>query len=80
MVTETDIALADGRMLHSYDTGSVGIGELTVVWHHGTPNIGAPPSPLLPAAAERGIRFVSYLSSNRSTRLGTPITMPIRCS
>jgi pimeloyl-ACP methyl ester carboxylesterase len=31
-----------------------------VFWHHGTPNIGAPPEPLLPAAAERHIRWVSY--------------------
>jgi pimeloyl-ACP methyl ester carboxylesterase len=35
-------------------------GRLAVVWHHGTPNLGAPPEPLLPAAAERGIRWVSY--------------------
>ena len=34
--------------------------RLTVVWHHGTPNVGTPPEPLLPASAERGIRWVSY--------------------
>ena len=58
---ELDLELSDGRTLHAYDTG---IGKapdaLTVVWHHGTPNIGAPPEPLFPAAARLGIRWVSY--------------------
>lgn len=66
MVTETDIALADGRTLHVYDTGPVGPGggedgaELAVLWHHGTPNIGTPPEPLFAAAAGHGIRWVGY--------------------
>ncbi|HEX4362543.1 MAG TPA: alpha/beta fold hydrolase [Pseudonocardia sp.] len=66
MVTETDLALGDGRTLHVYDTGtdtSTNAGadaRLTVFWHHGTPNTGAPPEPLFPAAAERGIRWVSF--------------------
>ncbi|MFI1660704.1 alpha/beta fold hydrolase [Streptomyces sp. NPDC020472] len=34
--------------------------RLTVFWQHGTPNVGAPPAPLLPAAARLGIRWVSY--------------------
>ena len=66
MVKETDLKLSDGRTLHIYDTGEgtregtrEGTG-LTVFWHHGTPNTGAPPEPLFPAAAERGIRWVSY--------------------
>ncbi|WP_424533337.1 alpha/beta fold hydrolase [Sphaerisporangium viridialbum] len=58
MVTELDLKLDDGRTLHVYDTG--GDGRLAVFWHHGTPNIGAPPEPLFPAAAELGIRWVSY--------------------
>ncbi|MFL6143766.1 MAG: alpha/beta fold hydrolase [Labedaea sp.] len=58
MVIETDLALPDGRTLHAYDTGAA--GGLTVFWHHGTPNIGAPPAPLFPAAARLGIRWVSY--------------------
>jgi hypothetical protein len=53
---ENDIALSDGRTLHVYDTG-VGHARLTVFWHHGTPNTGAPPEPLFPAAADRGIRW-----------------------
>ena len=58
MVTELDVTLPDGRTLHAYDTG--GDDLLAVVWHHGTPNIGAPPEPLFPAAARLGIRWVSY--------------------
>jgi pimeloyl-ACP methyl ester carboxylesterase len=61
MVTETELRLKDGRTLHAYDTGADGTaGRLTVFWHHGTPNIGAPPEPLFPAAARLGIRWVSY--------------------
>src|ERR1700674_3893124 len=61
MVTETDLELSDGRRLHIYDTrGADGNDRLTVFWHHGTPNLGAPPEPLLSAAAERGVRWVSY--------------------
>jgi pimeloyl-ACP methyl ester carboxylesterase len=60
-VTETDLELSDGRTLHVYDASADDPHDrLPVFWHHGTPNIGAPPEPLLPAAAELGIRFVSY--------------------
>jgi pimeloyl-ACP methyl ester carboxylesterase len=57
-VIETDLESGDGRRLHVYDTG--GDGSRTVFWHHGTPNIGAPPRPLFPAASRLGIRWVSY--------------------
>ncbi|QUQ66716.1 alpha/beta fold hydrolase [Kutzneria sp. CA-103260] len=50
---ETDLTLADGRTLRVYDTGS---GD-PVFWHHGTPQIGAVPAPLL---ALPGIRWLSY--------------------
>jgi pimeloyl-ACP methyl ester carboxylesterase len=61
VVTETDLELRDGRTLHMYDAAADGAdARLVVFWHHGTPNIGAPPEPLLPAAAQRGIRWVSY--------------------
>jgi pimeloyl-ACP methyl ester carboxylesterase len=56
---ETDLTLSDGRTLHVYDTGA-DHARLTVFWHHGTPNTGAPPEPLFPAAAARGIRWVSH--------------------
>jgi pimeloyl-ACP methyl ester carboxylesterase len=62
-VTESDVDLGDGHVLHVYDTGDPGtphVEPLVVVWHHGTPNIGAPPRPLFDAAARLGIRWVSY--------------------
>ena len=58
MVNEIDLGLADGRTLHGYDRGAA--GDVAVVWHHGTPNIGAPPEPLFAAADRLGIRFVGY--------------------
>jgi pimeloyl-ACP methyl ester carboxylesterase len=61
MVTELDLELEEGRTLHVYDTGADdAAGRLAVFWHHGTPNIGAPPEPLFPAADRLGLRWVSY--------------------
>src|ERR687898_344772 len=61
MVTETDLELGDGRTLHAYDTGAHDAnGRLAVFWHHGSPNIGAPPEPLFSVADRLGIRWVSY--------------------
>jgi pimeloyl-ACP methyl ester carboxylesterase len=61
MVTETDLQLGDGRTLHAYDTGARdAAGRLAVFWHHGSPNIGAPPEPLFSVADRLGIRWVSY--------------------
>ena len=61
MVRELDLGLGDGRTLHVYDTGADDAdGRLAVFWHHGTPNIGAPPEPLFEAADRLGIRWVSY--------------------
>ena len=60
MLTETDLKVADGRNLHVYDTGEQRGTRLAVIWHHGTPNTGAPPEPLLPVAGRLGIRWVSY--------------------
>jgi pimeloyl-ACP methyl ester carboxylesterase len=61
MVTEHDLALENGHTLHVYDTGHTGrADELAVFWHHGTPNIGAPPEPLFRAADALGLRWVSY--------------------
>lgn len=57
-VTEFDVSLPDGRTLHAYDRG--GAGGLPVLWHHGTPNIGAPPEPLFEAADRLGLRWISY--------------------
>ena len=61
MVNETDLELSDGRRLHIYDTrGDDADTSLAIFWHHGTPNLGEPPEPLLPTAAQRSIRWVSY--------------------
>ncbi|CAM3647901.1 AB hydrolase-1 domain-containing protein [Deinococcus saxicola] len=60
-MTETDLILEDGRTLHIYDTGAQGLTQpLTVFWHHGTPNIGAPPQPLFEASRRLNIRWVSH--------------------
>lgn len=59
MTTEHDLTLDDGRTLHVYDTGADG-GRLAVFWHHGTPNLGAPPAPLFPVSERLGLRWVSY--------------------
>ena len=60
-ITEIDLELNDGRTLHVYDTGTSNSDQqLTVFWHHGTPNIGSPPAPLFAASERLGIRWVSY--------------------
>ncbi len=60
-MTETDLRLDDGRTLHAYDTAADGAdARLAVFWQHGTPNTGAPPEPLFPAAAQLGVRWVSH--------------------
>jgi pimeloyl-ACP methyl ester carboxylesterase len=68
MATEADINLADGRVLHAYDTrpgrngGSPGTPDspTVVFWIHGSPNVGSPPEPLFAAAEANGLRWVSY--------------------
>ena len=49
-----------GRTLHIYDTDPEKDERLPVVWHHGTPNVGAPPEPLFAAADRLGLRWVSF--------------------
>jgi pimeloyl-ACP methyl ester carboxylesterase len=53
-----DISLADGRTVRAYDAG--GGDRMALVWHHGSPQTGAPLEPLLEIAARRGIRLVTY--------------------
>ena len=57
MTTPTLVPLPDGRTLRAYDVPA-DEPRLTVFWHHGTPNVGTPPEPLLPMSHE--IRWVSY--------------------
>jgi pimeloyl-ACP methyl ester carboxylesterase len=54
-----DVPVDDGRILRAYDNGLSG-EKGVVVWHHGSPQTGALLEPLLVAAAERGIRLLSY--------------------
>jgi pimeloyl-ACP methyl ester carboxylesterase len=60
MVIERDVRLTDGRLVRSYDTGAESHDALTLLWHHGSPQTGAPIEPLLAAAAARHIRLLSY--------------------
>ncbi|TYB45319.1 alpha/beta fold hydrolase [Actinomadura chibensis] len=55
---EFDLDAGGGRRLHAYDTGTAAPGGPVVFWHHGTPNIGAPPRPLFAVAPD--IRWVSF--------------------
>ncbi|HZE37707.1 MAG TPA: alpha/beta hydrolase [Stackebrandtia sp.] len=59
MIREFDLDVGDGHTLHAYDTGPAD-ARLTVLWHHGTPNIGTPPEPLFPLSQRLGIRWVGY--------------------
>src|SRR3954469_880918 len=58
VVAQRDLRLADGRTLRAYDAG--GGPAAALVWHHGSPQSGAPLPPLVEAAARRGIRLASY--------------------
>jgi pimeloyl-ACP methyl ester carboxylesterase len=58
---ELDVPLDDRRSLHAYEASpESGTAGLTVLWHHGTPNIGSPPAPLFAASERLGIRWISY--------------------
>ena len=60
-ITELDVALLDGGVLHVYDTGPWDdAAALPVLWHHGTPNTGHPPAPLFDTATALGLRWVGY--------------------
>ena len=47
-----------GRTVRAYDSNLD--SELVVLWHHGSPQTGALLEPVLDAAAERGVRLLSY--------------------
>jgi pimeloyl-ACP methyl ester carboxylesterase/acyl dehydratase len=58
---EFDVRTDGRRVLHAYDVGPTGRSdELVVLWHHGTPNTGAPPEPLFDTARSLGIRWIGY--------------------
>ena len=58
---EVEVGVDHRRVLHAYDVGPTGHpDELVVLWHHGTPNTGAPPEPLFEAARSSRIRWIGY--------------------
>jgi pimeloyl-ACP methyl ester carboxylesterase len=59
VIAEIDLTLPDGATLHAYDTGQAH-ADLVVLWHHGTPNTGEPPQPLLADSERLNIRWISY--------------------
>ncbi len=77
---ELDLTLPDGATLHVYDAG---LGGLPLFWHHGTPNTGAPPAPLLAAAERLGLRWVSWDRpgyGGSSARPDRPVSSAARCA
>lgn len=54
------VELADGSALHYYDATPDASGHVPIIYHHGSPNIGEPPGPLIGPAAERGLRWIGY--------------------
>lgn len=61
MVSFQDLRLQDGSTPRVHDSAEGSAADaFTVLWHHGSPQTGAPLEPLLVAAAERGIRLLSY--------------------
>lgn len=60
MLTSQDIRLRDGRSLRAHDSAPGEGGAFTLLWHHGSPQTGAPLEPLLRAAGDRRIRLISY--------------------
>lgn len=58
-MTERDVVVRDGRTVHVHDTHPGDTSRQVVWWHHGTPNVGAPPRPLRPASDRLGLRWVS---------------------
>ena len=59
MISTHDVRQDDGRVLRAYDTGPAAAAP-ALIWHTGSPQTGALLDPLVAAAAQRGIRLVSY--------------------
>jgi pimeloyl-ACP methyl ester carboxylesterase len=61
VVSARDLRLEDGRTLRVHHAGGAERADaFTLVWHHGSPQTGAPLEPLVSAAGQRGIRLISY--------------------
>jgi pimeloyl-ACP methyl ester carboxylesterase len=60
MIDERELVLADGRVVHVYDSGPTTGAELAVFWMHGTPQNGLPPQPLVDLGALGRTRWLSH--------------------
>ncbi|WP_127573905.1 alpha/beta fold hydrolase [Georgenia faecalis] len=65
------IRLDDGRTLQVHDTGGSD-DDVTVLWHHGSPQTGALLPPLVAATAERGMRLISYARPGYAASTAAP--------
>ena len=60
-LTTHEVTASDGRALRAYDSGTRGDqSDGVVIWHHGTPQTGEIPEPLVAAFAARRLRCVGY--------------------
>ncbi|WP_233438211.1 alpha/beta fold hydrolase [Actinokineospora spheciospongiae] len=60
MIESRAVRVGSGRVVRAHDSGPAGGSGPVVMWHHGSPQTGALLEPVLAAAAERGIRVLSY--------------------
>jgi len=54
------LTVADDRTLEVHDSTNGVEAPLTVIWHHGSPQTGAPLGPHLRSASARDIRWISF--------------------
>jgi len=64
MTDVVDVRVDGDRTLRAYDSGGSGP---VLVWHPGSPHTGAPLAPLMAAAADRGLRLVTYARPSYGT-------------
>ena len=61
MAKKQILTLSEGRALEYWDVRTGGDDStLTVFYHHGSPNIGEPPTPLFEVSAQLGIGWVAH--------------------
>jgi pimeloyl-ACP methyl ester carboxylesterase len=54
------LSLLNGGELHYYDESPDRHDLFPIIYHHGSPNVGEPPEPLIEPAAARGLRWIGY--------------------
>ena len=60
MTDAHDVPLPDGRSVRVHDSAAGDPEAPVVIWHHGSPQTGAPLEPIVEAARRRGLRHLSY--------------------